>query len=171
MTFNVWSGEGSAGGRAKLAEIIQASDADIVGLQEMGASAGQEIADALGYHFHQQSGGGIQLLSRFPVIEQSPTNRGALFQLSSSQNAWVFNAHLAAFPYQPYDLRDGTLPMDEAAVIAAADAARGGTMRAYLEEDDAGARQRAAGLLDGRLQRTVAPRLDASRRGVHAAPV
>jgi endonuclease/exonuclease/phosphatase family metal-dependent hydrolase len=134
MTFNVWSGENSAAGRERLEQIIRASNADVVGLQEMGASQGQAIADALGFHYHQQSSGGIQILSRFPVVGQSPANLGAQIELAPGRNVWLFNAHLAAYPYQPYDLRDGTLPQDEAAVIAAANAARGSQVTSYLND-------------------------------------
>lgn len=134
MTFNVWTAEGTQAGRDKLVEIIQAANADIVGLQEMGNSAGQSIAAALGFHYHQQSGGDIQILSRYPITGQSSSNLGAQIELSPGQNVWLFNAHLAAFPYQPYDLRDGTLPQDEAAVIAAANSARGSQVTNYLDD-------------------------------------
>lgn len=136
MSFNVWSGEDSDAGRDKLVEIIQAANPDIVGLQEMGASRGLEVATALGYHFHQQSGSGIQILSRYPVVGQSPSNRGAQINLAPGQNIWLFNAHLPAYPYQPYDLRDGILAADEQAVIDAANAARGAQLTGYLDELD-----------------------------------
>ncbi len=134
MTFNVWAGEDSQAGRNKLAEIIQASGADIIGAQELGNSAGISIAAALGFHYHQQSGGDIQVISRYPIVGQSPGNLGVRIALSPGQEAWLFNAHLSPYPYQPYDLRDGVLPMNEAAVIAAADAARGSQVTAYLSD-------------------------------------
>lgn len=134
MSFNVWSGENDEAGRSKLVEIIQAANPDIVGLQEMGASQGIAVANSLGYNFHQQSGGGIQILSRYPIVGQSASNRGAQIELSAGQNVWLFNAHLAAYPYQPYDLRDGVLAQDEGDVIAAANAARGSQLTPYLNE-------------------------------------
>jgi endonuclease/exonuclease/phosphatase family metal-dependent hydrolase len=134
MTFNVWSAEGTQAGRDKLVEIILAADADIIGLQEMGNSAGQSVAAALGFDYHQQSAGDIQILSRYPITSESPLNRGAQIELSPEQNVWLFNSHLSAFPYQPYDLRDGTLPRNEAAVIAAANSARGSQVTAYLND-------------------------------------
>ena len=76
MTFNVWGGEDTAAGRDKLTEIIQTSGADVVGLQEMTSSAGQSIAAALGFQYHQQSGSDIQVLSRFPIVGQSTSNLG-----------------------------------------------------------------------------------------------
>ena len=133
MSFNVWTAE-STGGRDKLIEIIQVANPDIVGLQEMGNTAGQLIATALGFNYHQQSGGDEQILSRYPIIGQSPSNLGALIELSPGQEVWLFNAHLRAFPYQPYDLRDGTLPQNEAAVIAAANSVRGSQVTFWLND-------------------------------------
>ena len=132
LSFNVWSGEGTAAGRDKLREIMQTSGADIIGVQELDNSAGVSIAAALGFHYYQQSGGDIQVISRYPITAAASGNLGVQIELSPGQNIWLFNAHLAAYPYQPYDLRDGVLPMNEAAVIAAADSARGGGTTSYL---------------------------------------
>ena len=134
MTFNVWGGESTQTGRDKIVEIIQTSGADIVGIQELDNAVLDDIAADLGFHFHQQSGGDIQVLSRYPIVGQSPSNLGVEIELVPDFNVWLFNAHLAAYPYQPYDLRDGILPPDAAAVIAAADAARGGSVTSYLND-------------------------------------
>jgi endonuclease/exonuclease/phosphatase family metal-dependent hydrolase len=134
MTFNVWSAEGSQAGRDILVDIMQAGGADIIGVQELTSTAAQQIALALDYYYQQQSVGDIQVLSRYPIIGQSARNLGALIELSPGQNVWLFNAHLAAYPYQPYDLRDGTLPQNETAVIAAANSARGAQVTTYLQD-------------------------------------
>lgn len=134
MTFNVWSGESTAAGRNKLVQIIQAADADIVGIQELDASTLPSIASALGFHYRQQSGGDIQVLSRFPIETLSSSGLGARIRTGTDQQIWLFNAHLAPYPYQPYDLRDGILPQSEAAVIAAAASARGGQVTSYLND-------------------------------------
>jgi endonuclease/exonuclease/phosphatase family metal-dependent hydrolase len=134
MTFNTWVAEGTAAGQHKLAEIIQAAGADIVGLQEMDDGPGRLIAQELGFNYHQQSGGDIQVLSRYPFVGQSTANLGVQIELSPGQDVWLFNAHLAPYPYQPYDLRDGILPKNEAAVIAAANSARGSQVTAYLND-------------------------------------
>ncbi len=131
MTFNVWTVDSQT---SKLAEIIQAGNADIVGLQEMNNGSGQALATELGWHYHQQSGSDIQVLSRFAIVGQSSGNRGAQIEITPGHNVWLFNSHLSAFPYQPYDLRDGTLAQNEAAVIAAANSARGGQVTSYLNE-------------------------------------
>ena len=132
LSFNVWSGEGTAAGRNKLREIMQTSGADVIGVQELDNSAGVSIAAALGFHYYQQSGGDIQVISRYPVTAAASGNLGVQIELSPGQNIWLFNAHLAAYPYQPYDLRDGVLPMNEASVIAAANSARGSGTTSYL---------------------------------------
>lgn len=132
LSFNVWSGEGTAAGRDKLREIMQTSGADIIGVQELDNTAGVSIAAAMGFHYYQQSGGDIQVISRYPITGSASGNLGVQIALSPGQNVWLFNAHLAAYPYQPYDLRDGVLPMNEASVIAAANSARGGGTTSYL---------------------------------------
>ncbi len=132
MSFNVWSAENTQSGRNKLVQIIQAADADIIGVQEMGNSSGQSIASALGFHYSQQSGSDIQTISRFPIVGQSASNFGVLIAIEPGNHVWLFNAHLAPYPYQPYDLRDGNLPPNEAAVIAAAEAARGAEINNIL---------------------------------------
>jgi endonuclease/exonuclease/phosphatase family metal-dependent hydrolase len=132
LSFNVWSGEGTAAGRNKLREIMQTSGADIIGVQELDNTAGESIAAAMGFHYYQQSGGDIQVISRYPITAAASGNLGVQIELSPGQNIWLFNAHLAAYPYQPYDLRDGVLPMNETSVIAAANSARGGGTTSYL---------------------------------------
>lgn len=132
LSFNVWSGEETAAGRDKLREIMQTSGADIIGVQELDNTAGVSIAAAMGFHYYQQSGGDIQVISRYPITASTSDNLGVQIELSPGQNIWLFNAHLAAYPYQPYDLRDGLLPMNEASVIAAANSARGGGTTSYL---------------------------------------
>jgi exodeoxyribonuclease-3 len=127
-------GEGTSAGRSKLAEIMTTSGADIIGVQELNSTSGAAIASMMGFHFHQQSGSDIQTISRYPIVDQTPGSLGVKIELSPGQEMWLFNSHLAAYPYQPYDLRDGILPMNEAAVIAAADSARGSQVTTYLNE-------------------------------------
>ncbi len=133
LSFNVWhADEGNAASVNKLREIIQTSGADVIGVQEMQTSAGASIAAALGFNYYQQSGGDVQVISRYPITAAASGDLGVQIELSPGQNIWLFNAHLSAYPYQPYDLRDNKLPMNEAAVIAAANNARGGGTTSYL---------------------------------------
>ena len=128
MTFNVWTADGQTN---KLAEIIQAGNADIIGLQEMGNGSGQALAAQLGYHYYQQSGSDIQTLSRFPIIGSTADNRGVLVEVTPGHNAWLFNSHFVPYPYQPYDLRDNPA-LTEAQLIASAEATRGQQFDNYL---------------------------------------
>lgn len=134
MTFNVWSGESTLAGRNKIVQIIQAADADIVGIQELDSGSLNYVATQLGFHSRQQSGGDIQVLSRYPIVGNSPGGLGVRIAPSPDQELWLFNAHLAAYPYQPYDLRDGVIPRNEPAVIAAANSARGAGVTSYLND-------------------------------------
>ncbi len=133
LSFNVWhADEGNAASINKLREVIQTSGADVIGVQEMQTSAGASIAAALGFNYYQQSSGDVQVISRYPITSAASGSLGVQIELSPGQNIWLFNAHLAAYPYQPYDLRDRVLPMNEASVIAAADSARGSGTTSYL---------------------------------------
>jgi hypothetical protein len=69
------------------------------------------------------------VLSRYPIVETY--SQGVKLQLSPTQQAYIFDVHLAAYPYQPYDIRDGLLPTESQA-ITAAQSARGGSMTSVL---------------------------------------
>ncbi len=132
MSFNVWTADSQT---AKLAEIIQAGGADIVGLQEMeGNVNGQALANALGfYYYNQNSGatGGNRILSRYAIVGQSADRRGIQVELTPGHTAWIFNAHLTPYPYGPYDLRDNP-NLTEAQLIATANNTRAPETNAYL---------------------------------------
>lgn len=126
MSFNVWTADGQT---AKLAEIIQAGNADMVGLQEMNNASGQELANQLGWHYESQSGGDIQVVSRFPIVDQ--TLGGVQIEVTPGHDVWLFNAHFAPYPYQPYDLRDNP-NLTEAQLIASANNTRGNEFDTYI---------------------------------------
>ena len=106
MSYNILvGGTGLGQPLSKTVEVITAAGADIVGLQEQGGS-GRAIADALGFSYFDQ-GGSTAVLSRYPIVAASPNRWGVTLQLSDQQQANLFNAHLAPYPYQPYDIRDG----------------------------------------------------------------
>jgi endonuclease/exonuclease/phosphatase family metal-dependent hydrolase len=145
LTFNVYHADDTSAGRAKLVEIIQASGADIVGVQELGNSYVSGMAAALGWYYYQQTDATAndeQILSRYPILRSAatvapassslPSVWGVQFEITPGHSAWLFNGHLTSNPYQPYYLRDGTLPMNEAAVVAAATSARGNDVTSLL---------------------------------------
>jgi exodeoxyribonuclease III len=110
MTFNIWVG-GEAGGHPleQTAEVIRAAGADIVGLQESFTGGpdrrdnGERLAEMLGWHYLNQRGS-TSVLSRFPIEGVTPEGWGVVLELEPGRRAFLFNAHLPAAPYQPYQL-------------------------------------------------------------------
>ncbi|HMN96712.1 MAG TPA: endonuclease/exonuclease/phosphatase family protein [Phycisphaerales bacterium] len=147
MTFNLWHG-GEAGGEPleRTVDVIRAARADIVGLQEThglerdGAREDHAplIAAALGWHAAPQ-GGRTAIISRFPVVSMTPQRWGCAVELDDGRRLLVFNVHLAASPYQPYQLlgipyHDAPFLSTPAALIDAARSARGGDVSRLLDE-------------------------------------
>ena len=116
MSFNVWTVENTQSGRNTIVDIVNTSGADVVGFQEL--SNATQIAVSLGWYLHQN--GEKPIMSRYPIVANSHGGLGARIALPGGAYAWVFNVHLPAYPYEPYDLRDGKLAKNEAAVIASA---------------------------------------------------
>jgi endonuclease/exonuclease/phosphatase family metal-dependent hydrolase len=128
MTYNIWVG-GFASGLplSRTVDVIQAANADVIGLQEVFGSA-QAIANELGFFFHDIDGDNA-IISRFPITEVIP--QGVKLELAPGQPAYVFSVHLEPYPYEPYDIRDGFV-ISEAQAIASAQSSRGGTLATAL---------------------------------------
>jgi len=105
MSFNIWVQGGLS--LSNCIEVIRSSGADIVGLQECNATTAQTIATRLG--FHVQPDASYAIVSRYPVVGSIPTSggRGATLQLAPGQRVHLFDTHLTAYPYGPYDLKNG----------------------------------------------------------------
>lgn len=118
LSWNIWTADRNF---AKITETIEATEADVVGFQELSGvgSAVSALESATGKDWHSHG----MIVSRYPIVATS--GGGAQIEIRPGQTVWVFNIHFPAYPYQPYDLRDGNLPFDEAAVIAASESARG----------------------------------------------
>lgn len=147
MSFNLWVG-GESGGQplAQSAAVIRAARADVVGLQEThGAERdgrrpdrGAELAKLLGWH-HLNQGGSPGILSRWPIVTNTPGRQGAVVRLPSGRTATFFNVHLMHAPYQPYQLLgipygDGRFIRTANEAVAEARAARGRQVEALLAE-------------------------------------
>lgn len=136
MTFNLWHG-GDAGGQPleQSAEVIRASRADVVGLQETRGHAidgqrpdhGARLAEILGWHYHNQ-GGSPGVLSRWPIIAHTPGGHGVTLQHPDGPEFHVFNVHLPHAPYQPYQLLG--IPYHDAPFLTTADEAVDAARRA-----------------------------------------
>jgi endonuclease/exonuclease/phosphatase family metal-dependent hydrolase len=147
MSFNLWVG-GESGGQplAQSAAVIRAARADLVGLQETHAAErdgrrpdrGAKLATLLGWHYLNQ-GGSPGVLSRRPIVTNTPGRHGVVVRLPSGRTAHLFNIHFAPAPYQPYQLLgitygDGRFIKTAAEAVAEARAARGRQVEALLAE-------------------------------------
>src|SRR5437868_14591664 len=99
MTYNVLTGGATYGPLSRTVGVIQTAQADVIGIQEVGGSAAS-IASSLGFYYHGFSSD-IAIISRYPIAEV--LGQGVRLQISPTQDAYVFDVHLAPYPYQPYD--------------------------------------------------------------------
>jgi endonuclease/exonuclease/phosphatase family metal-dependent hydrolase len=149
MTFNLWVG-GDAGKQplSQTAEVIRTAKADLVGLQETAGyekikgsgspDHGRKLAEMLGWHYFDQ-GERTGILSRFPIVTNTPRKWGVRLRLPSGRDVRMFNAHLSHAPYQPYQLLNipyANAPFIKSAADAVAEArkARGAQVDRLLAE-------------------------------------
>jgi len=101
MTFNTWIG---GDGWELCAQEIEASGADIIGIQEGGSGIFESIAAYLGFY----SDSNTWTLSRWPIIDVQGYGFGQAVTIctGTGQEVYMFNCHLTAYPYAPYDLPD-----------------------------------------------------------------
>ena len=149
MSFNLWHG-GDAGKQplSQTVEVIRAAGADIAGLQETagfeaGTGAGipdhgRKVAGLLGWHYFDQ-GERTGIVSRFPIVANTPHRWGVTIRLPSGRQVQMFNVHFMHAPYQPYQLLK--IPYANAPFIQSADEAvrearkaRGGQVERLLRE-------------------------------------
>jgi hypothetical protein len=105
MSFNIWVNGGTS--LNKCIDAINSSGADLVGLQECNAATAQTIATNLG--FHVLGANDCSIVSRYPIVSSQllGNSRGVTVELSPGQRVHLFNCHLTAYPYGPYDLKNG----------------------------------------------------------------
>ncbi len=130
MTYNIWVGLNETNELQRQVDLITAAGADIVGLQERGSTGAQAIAEALGFEY-QVLGGSTAVLSRFPIV--GAFGDGVEIDLGSGNSAFMFDVHLAPYPYQPYDFRDGLITT-ELEAISGAIATRGAAIGNVLNQ-------------------------------------
>jgi len=103
MTWNIWHGgreDGPEVGPEKVTDIIRASGADIIAMQETYGS-GKQIAQAIGFHLHAR-GDNVSIHSRYPIIEDISVHEsfkcvGALIRLPDESRVAFYSIWL------PYD--------------------------------------------------------------------
>ena len=140
MSFNLWRGGVRAGQPlSQSAEVMR--HADVIGVQETHdgeRDSSREIASILGWH-HFDQGGRTAVISRFPIARATPGRWGVFVKLNDADEICVVNCHLAASPYQPYQLLGipyGQAPFirTELEAIAWANRARGQQLDRMLSE-------------------------------------
>lgn len=149
MSFNLWVG-GDAGKQplAQTAKVIRTAQADIVGMQETHGYApnkgepepdhGPRLAQMLGWHYFDQ-GDRTGILSRHPIVTNTPSKWGVTIRLPSGREVMMFNLHLAHAPYQPYQLAgipyaNGRFIKTAVEVVDEARKARGAQIERALSE-------------------------------------
>jgi len=88
---------------AAVVDVIRASGADVVGLEEAERNT-RPIAEALGWYYSERT----QVISRYPLID--PPDGGGVYlfaQITPGMVVAVASLHLPADPYGPYLVRDG----------------------------------------------------------------
>ncbi|MFD9006602.1 HAD-IA family hydrolase [Streptomyces sp. NPDC059582] len=123
MSWNLWLGGSLVDDhRAKQLKTVLESGADVVGLQETGGRAAQELADALGW-YHHRAGENLGIISRHPITARHGDPdvgfygaAGVRIELDAGRQVDVWTAHLHYTPYGPYESVFDGLP--EAELIA-----------------------------------------------------
>lgn len=105
LTFNIWMEGGLS--LSNCIKIINTSGADLVGLQECNQATAKTIATNLGFYVFPM--GNSSIVTRFPIVATyiAGDSCGVTVQLSDNQRVHFFNCHPPAYPYGPYDLKDG----------------------------------------------------------------
>ncbi|MFF0748107.1 HAD-IA family hydrolase [Streptomyces sp. NPDC004267] len=123
MSWNLWLGGGLVEEyRAKQLAVIRASGADVIGFQETGQLATQELAAALGWH-HHAAGENLGILSRHPITARLGDPEVGFYGAAGvrvridgpdgEREVDVWTAHLHYTPYGPYEAAFDGLPADE----------------------------------------------------------
>lgn len=130
MSYNILGGGNQTGPLSRTVDVIEAAQADVIGIQEASASA-DDIAAALGFNYHSFNAD-LAIVSRYPITQV--LTGGIKIQLSPGQEVYLFNAHLIAYPYQPYLLRPGEPGgiTTESQAIASAQSTRGMQLSSFL---------------------------------------
>ncbi|MDR2171173.1 MAG: endonuclease/exonuclease/phosphatase family protein [Planctomycetaceae bacterium] len=102
MSFNIWGGGGKS--IDETINVIKSTSADIVGLQEANKGA-EKIIKSLSLHTCIASQSCV-IVSRYPIVQTSPSKKGCKIKLDENKFVWMFNVHLPHCPYGPYQLND-----------------------------------------------------------------
>lgn len=159
MSFNIYGGGANEDKPVdETVAVIQAVGADIIGVQEtrlegdpctaddcppMGDSVAKAIADALGFHYYDQTQTNEALwanaiISRYPIAAATANDLGVAIDVEG-QTVYAFNIHLDDSPYQPYQLLsieygDAPFITTEAEAVRFAQETRGPALKLLMED-------------------------------------
>lgn len=159
MSFNAWGAGGNADKPIdETVAVLEAVDADIIGLQETqlegeicsgdicparGESRAPAIAEALGYYCYIQTADNTALwsnaiLSRWPIAGPTSNDLGVKIE-APGRTIYAFNVHFWDYPYQPFQFAG--IPYETAPFLStpeegveAARAARGDAVDLLVSE-------------------------------------
>ncbi|MFJ4849852.1 MULTISPECIES: HAD-IA family hydrolase [unclassified Streptomyces] len=140
MTWNLWLGGTRVDDhRDKQLRVLLDADADVVGLQETRTHSAKELAEALGWDYHQ-AGDNLGVISRYPIVSRHGLpatpfygGLGATVRLDADRDVTLWSAHLNYTPYGPYDALHDRLPVEALAEREAA-SGRLGEIRRILHD-------------------------------------
>lgn len=123
MTWNIWHGgreDGKEVGPRRVIDVIRASGADLVAMQETYGS-GEIISEALGFHFHPR-GTNVSIMSRYPVVEDISVVKefncvGALVELPDKRRVAFYSIWLS---YNKEIWQDGTRDVSDLVALRGA---------------------------------------------------
>jgi endonuclease/exonuclease/phosphatase family metal-dependent hydrolase len=137
MSWNLWLGGSKVHDhRAKQLKAVLETGADVVGLQETGGTAAQDLAEALGWH-HHAAGENLGVISRHPITARLGDPDVGFYGAAGVRIAVgdrevdVWTAHLDYTPYGPYEAAFDELPATE---LIAHESVRLAQMRNTLQQ-------------------------------------
>lgn len=135
MSFNIWVGGTRHQPISQTVKAIEAAKADIVGIQEPGSSLAA-IAEGLKWNKSEKAA----IVTKFEILEdwkvEGNRHGGARIKLSNGKEVIVYNDHFTAYPYGPYEVRDGKAKTVEDVVKVEENSGRVKQMRAILTHID-----------------------------------
>ncbi|MBK3578856.1 HAD-IA family hydrolase [Streptomyces sp. MBT65] len=117
LTWNLWLGGSKVDDhRTKQLKAIAETGADVVGLQETGGTAAEELAEALGWH-HHRAGENLGVISRHPITARFGDPdvgfygaAGVRIAVAEGREVDLWTCHLDYTPYGPYESAFDGLP-------------------------------------------------------------
>jgi len=117
LTWNLWLGGSRVDDhRTKQLKVIAETGADVVGLQETGGTAAEELAEALGWH-HHRAGENLGVISRHPITARFGDPdvgfygaAGVRIVVAEGHEVDLWTCHLDYTPYGPYESAFDGLP-------------------------------------------------------------